>query len=78
MKVYAMLSYYDMDKGISSYAVFMQTQVGIKTHNIDIHDDWSGEEDTQSDEEKIEILLRKKYKINIKVKLIKPEYHVIW
>lgn len=78
MRAYAILSAYDMDRGITSYAIFMPTANGIKTDNIDIHDDWSGEEDTQTDSEKLEILLRKKYRVNIKVKQLKPEYHVIW
>lgn len=78
MKAYVAFSYYDMDKGISSYTIFMPTPTGIKIDNIDIHDDWSGEEETITDLDKIKILLSRKYKMNISIRKLKPEYHVIW
>lgn len=78
MRAYAVLSYYDMERGITSYAIFMPTSKGMKVDNIDIHDYYGEDEDTQTDSEKLEILLRKKYHVNIKVKQLKPEYHVIW
>ena len=78
MKAYVAFSYYDSEKGISSYTIFMPTSKGIKVDNIDIHDDWSGEEETTTDLDKIKILLSRKYKINISIRKMKPDYHTIW
>lgn len=78
MKVYTMLSYYDMDKGISSYSCFIQTTHGIVCENIDIHESELEEYTQENDLECIKIYLKKKYKVSISLTFIKAHYDVIW
>ena len=78
MKCYTFLAYYDMDRGISTYSIFIPTSSGIKTECVDIHDSTSEEEDIKTDLEKVKEILSQKYKMKISLKEIKPTYHTVW
>lgn len=79
MKAYVSLSYYDNNRGITNYTIFMPTSAGIKVDSIDIHENEIDEYNTQeNDLECIKIYLKKKYKISISVTFIKAHYDVIW
>lgn len=79
MKAYVSLAYYDNNRGITTYSVFMQTAHGIVCDNIDIHESELEEYNTQeNDLECIKVFLKKKYKMLISLTFIKTNYHVIW
>ena len=79
MKAYVSLAYYNGDKGITTYTVFMLTAMGIKIDTIDIHESEYEEDNTQEKElECVKVYLKKKYKMAISLTFIKSSYDVIW
>lgn len=79
MKAYVSLSYYNADKGITTYSIVIPTSMGIKVDTIDIHESEYEEDNTLEKElECVKVYLRKKYKIAISLTFIKSSYDVIW
>lgn len=79
MKAYVALSYYNADKGITNYTIFIHTAMGIKVDNLDIHESEFEEFNTREKElEDVKTYLRKKYKVAISLTFIKAHYDVIW
>lgn len=79
MKAYVTLAYYNADKGITTYSVFMQTAHGVICETIDIHESELEEYNTQANElECVKTYLRKKYKTAISLTFIKAKCNVIW
>jgi hypothetical protein len=67
-----------MDRGISSYSIFIPTSTGMKVECVDIHDSTNEEEDIKTDLEKVKEILTKKYKMKISLVELKPDYHTIY
>ena len=79
MKVYVSLAYYNGDKGITTYSIFIPTSMGVKIDTVDIHESEIEEYNTQEkDLECIKTFLKKKYKMSISLTFVKSKYHVIW
>ena len=79
MKCYVTLSYYNADKGITNYTIFIATKAGIKVDSLDIHESEFEECNTQEKElECIKTYLKKKYKVAISLTFVKASYDVIW
>lgn len=79
MKCYVALSYYNADKGITNYTIFIATKAGIKVDSLDIHESEFEEYNTQEkDLECVKTYLRKKYKTAISLTFVKAHYDVIW
>ena len=79
MKCYVALSYYNGDKGITNYTVFMHTAMGIKIDSIDIHESEFEEDNTLEKElECVKTYLKEKYKVAISLTFVKASYDVIW
>lgn len=79
MKAYVSLAYYDNNRSITTYSVFMQTAHGVVCDVIDIHESELEEYNTQeNDLECVKRFLKKKYKTVISLSFIKTKYHVIW
>lgn len=75
MKCYITFSYYEMDRGISNYTVFIPTSAGMKIENVDIHESFSEEDDGLSDLDIVKRIISRKYKTKMSFKEIKPDYH---
>lgn len=79
MKCYVTLSYYNADKGITNYTIFIQTAHGVKVDTIDIHESEFEEYNTlENDLECVKRYLKKKYKMSISLTFIKAHCDVIW
>lgn len=79
MKAYVTLSYYDNNRGITNYTIFIPTSAGIKVECVDIHENEIDEYNTQeNDLECVKLYLKKKYKISISLTFIEANYDVIW
>ena len=79
MKAYVTVSYYNRDKGITTYTIFIATKAGIKVDSLDIHESEFEEDNTFEKElECVKTYLRKKYKMSISLTFIKAHYDVIW
>ncbi len=78
MKCYMAFAYFDLDRDIGSYTVFIPTPTGMKVEGIDIHGSWDEEEDTKTDYEKVKEVLSRKYKTKISLVELKPAYHAVY
>lgn len=79
MKAYVSLSYYNGDKGITNYTIFIATKAGIKVDSIDIHESELEEYNTlENDLKCVKVYLKKKYKVAISLTFVKASYDVIW
>lgn len=79
MKCYVALSYYNGDKGITNYTIFITTKAGIKVDSLDIRESEFEEYNTlENDLKCVKTYLKKKYKVAISLKFIKASYDVIW
>lgn len=77
MKAYVSCAYYDLDRGISSYSVFIPTPFGMKVESFDIHESWAEEEDMEPDDIVIiKKMLERKYKMRISLCYCDSHYNV--